>query len=61
MVMAGGEQLPELSAMGAFGDGVEGAEEAVLHAGRTLQRRRVCSKAAGRIGRGGHEESKPAK
>ena len=61
MMMAGGEQLPELSAIEAFGDGVERADEAVLHAGRTLQGRRACSKAAARIGRGGHEESKPAK
>ena len=27
MVMGGGEQLPELSAIEAFGDGVEGADE----------------------------------
>ena len=64
MVMESGELLHEPSVIELLGDaGERGFEavQAVLGAVRTLPRRRARSKPAARIGRGGHEESKPAK
>ena len=61
MDMAGGEQLDERCGMEPLVDAVAGGDDAVLDAGQTLLRGRAQSKPAERIGKGGHEESKPAK
>src|ERR1035438_2393663 len=61
MLMATDEQLHEPSAIEPFVAVVEHDYEGVQHALHTLRRRRALCKPADRVGRFGHEESKPAK
>ena len=61
MVRAGGEELDAAAGVESFGDGVGRAQEAVLRAVHTLQRKRARSKPSARIGDSGHEVSMPAK